>query len=70
MALGVGGVGVIGMVIASVVRGSALSTVEAACTTEQCNATQEVADAYSRGKTNAILANVFGGVGIAGSSPA
>jgi hypothetical protein len=66
VALGVGGAGVIGMVIATVVRGSALSTVEAACGSATCLASQEVADAYSRGKTNAILANVFGGVGIAG----
>ncbi len=66
VALGVGGAGVIGMVITTIVRGSALSTVEAACKTATCLASQEVADAYSRGKTNAILANVFGGVGIAG----
>ena len=66
--LGVGGVGVIGTVIASVIRGSALSTVEMACADPKatCRASQEVADANSRGKTSAVLANVFGGVGIAG----
>ena len=68
VALGVGGLGVIGTVIASVVRGSALSTVEGACADPSvtCRASQEVADANSRGKTTAVLANVFGGVGIAG----
>ena len=68
VALGVGGLGAIGAVIASVVRGSALGTVEGACADPNvtCRASQEVADANSRGKTSAILANVFGGVGIAG----
>ncbi|MFS8067193.1 MAG: tetratricopeptide repeat protein [Byssovorax sp.] len=68
VALGVGGLGAIGTVIASVVRGSALSTVEEACADPNvtCHASQEVADANSRGKTSAVLANVFGGVGIAG----
>ncbi|MEO5730888.1 MAG: tetratricopeptide repeat protein, partial [Byssovorax sp.] len=68
VALGVGGLGAIGTVIATVVRGSALSTVEGACADPNatCRASQEVADANSRGKTSALLANVFGGVGIAG----
>lgn len=68
VALGVGGAGVIGTVIAGVVRGSALNTVESACPDPNatCRASQEVADANSRGKTSAILANVLGGVGIVG----
>ena len=67
-ALGVGGLGVVGTVVAIVVRGSALSTVEASCKVPDgsCKASQDVADAYSRGKTFSLLANVFGGVGIAG----
>jgi hypothetical protein len=67
-ALGVGGLGVIGVVVASVVRGAALSTVEGACKVPDasCRASQDVADAYSRGKTFSLLANVFGGLGIAG----
>ena len=67
-ALGVGGLGVVGVVVASVLRGSALSTVEQACKVPDasCKASQDVADAYSRGKTFSLLANVFGGVGIAG----
>ena len=68
MGLGGGGVGVIGTVVAGVIRGSALSTVEAACPDPgaTCRSTQEVADANSRGKTSAVFANVLGGVGIAG----
>ncbi|MEP7125431.1 MAG: tetratricopeptide repeat protein [Byssovorax sp.] len=67
VALGVGGLGVAGTVVAIVVRGSALSTVEASCKAgPHCNATQDVADANSRGKTFSLLANIFGGVGIAG----
>lgn len=67
-ALGVGGLGVVGVVVASVIRGSALSVVEGACKVPGagCTASQDVADAYSRGKTFSLLANVFGGVGIAG----
>jgi hypothetical protein len=66
-ALGVGGLGVVGTVVAIVVRGSALSAVNASCTPGvRCVASQDVADAYSRGKTFSLLANVFGGVGIAG----
>jgi hypothetical protein len=66
-AVGVGGLGVVGTVIAIVVRGSALSAVEASCKPGvRCLASQDVADAYSRGKTFSLLANVFGGVGIAG----
>ena len=67
-ALGVGGLGVVGTVVAIVVRGAALSTVEASCAppSARCNASQDVADAYSRGKTFSLLANIFGGVGIAG----
>ena len=66
-AVGVGGLGVVGTVIAIVVRGSALSAVEAKCTPSvHCLASQDVADAYSRGKTFSLLANVLGGVGIAG----
>jgi hypothetical protein len=66
-AVGVGGLGVVGTVVAIVVRGSALSTVEAKCQPGvHCVASQDVADANSRGKTFSLLANVFGGVGIAG----
>jgi hypothetical protein len=67
-ALGVGGLGVAGTVVAVVIRGSALSTVEASCKDPgvPCRASQDVADANSRGKTFSTLANVFGGVGIAG----
>ena len=66
-AVGVGGLGLVGTVIAIVVRGSALSAVEAKCTPSvHCAASQDVADAYSRGQTFSLLANVFGGVGIAG----
>jgi hypothetical protein len=67
-ALGVGGLGVVGTVVAIAVRGSALSDVEASCKTPggSCHASQDVADAYSRGRTFSLLANVFGGVGIAG----
>lgn len=66
VALGVGGLGVVGTVIATVVRGAALTTVEAGCAAKTCQASQSVADAYSRGQTFSTLANVFGGVGIAG----
>ena len=66
-ALGVGGLGVVGTVVAIVVRGSALSAVEVRCMPGvHCVASQDVADANSRGKTFSLLANVFGGVGIAG----
>ncbi len=65
-ALGVGGLGVVGTVVAIVVRGSALSSVEMSCKATDCKASQGVADAYSRGQTFSLLANVFGGVGIAG----
>jgi hypothetical protein len=65
-ALGVGGLGVVGTVVAIVVRGSALSSVEMSCPATDCKASQDVADAYARGKTFSLLANVFGGVGIAG----
>jgi hypothetical protein len=66
--LAVGGLGLVGTVVAIVVRGSALTIVEATCkdANARCRASQDVADAYSRGKTSSILANVFGGVGIAG----
>ena len=67
--LGVGGLAAVGSVIAGVVSLSALSAVKEGCPEPPApcrNADQTVLDAYSRGQTSSTLANVFGGLGIAG----
>ena len=68
VALGVGGLGALGTVVAVIIRSAALSTVDKSCPepTALCRAQQPVLDAYSRGQTSSTLANVFGGLGIAG----
>ena len=68
VALGVGALGTTGAVISIAVRGAALGDIEAACpgydAGELCP--RRVEGARDRGETSSVLANVFGGVAIAG----
>jgi hypothetical protein len=67
VALGAGALGLVGTIASVAVRGSALRAVEGACPsyeTQPCPAS--VGGDVDRGKTASLLANVFGGVALAG----
>ncbi|MCK6588836.1 MAG: tetratricopeptide repeat protein [Polyangiaceae bacterium] len=66
IALGVGGAGLVGMAVAIAVRSSALSDIEASCPGhERCP--ESLRGRYETGVTASTMANVFGGIAIAGA---
>jgi len=68
VALGIGGVGAIGTVVAVIMRQSALASIKADCPNYETDSNCPNADQgdVDRGKTASLLVNVFGGVAIAG----
>lgn len=65
VALGVGGASLVGMVVAIAVRSSALSDIDAVCP-DYSSCPASLRGRYDTGVTASTLANVFGGVAIAG----
>src|SRR5262249_20220682 len=66
VALAIGGASAAGMVVSIVVRSSALSSISSTCAYETMKCSPRPHRHASTGKTASLLANVFGGVAIAG----
>jgi hypothetical protein len=65
VAIGVGGLGLAGMIASLVVRQSALSSIDATCSSH-VGCSPSLQPDRDRGQTASLLVNVFGGVAIAG----